>query len=113
VPLSITAGLAEGFSLKSFFSIVFILLGMIGLVCSLWLLHHEYLVALLFEYHFAEISDGRISEEISRQESLLAWRDLVIHLCVLLASISVAYLGALPFRRRESSSEMQDAKHGS
>ena len=112
-PLAITVALAGGVSLKSCFSMVFILPGIAGLVCSLWLLHHEYLVAHLFEYHFAEISDGRIAEEICQQESLLAWRDLAIHLGVLLCSISVTYLGALPFRGREFSSEMQDAKHGS
>lgn len=73
-PLAIAVALAGGFSLKICFSMAFILPGIAGLVCRLWLLLDEYLVARLFEYHFAEISDGRIAEEIYQQESLLAWR---------------------------------------
>jgi hypothetical protein len=91
--------------LKRFFNVVVVILGMVGVLSGLWLLHQEYLVGRLFENHAAQISDGRIAEELYQQESLLAWRDLTIHLGLLLASASVVRLGVLQFRRRMPSKE--------
>jgi len=89
---------------------VVVLSGMVGFVSSLWLLHHEYLSGRIFENHAAQISDGRVSEELYQQESLLAWRDLTIHLGMLLASTLALCLGALQFRRRKPSSEKEDTE---
>ena len=85
--------------MKKFVGAAALVLGITGVAGSLWLIHQEYLVSRLFEKHSEQISDGRIAEELYDQESLLAWRDMVIHLSILMASLSMAYLGALRIKR--------------
>lgn len=99
--------------MKRLFSIVVVIIGIVGFVSSLWLLHQEYLVGRLFENHVAQISDGRIAEELYQQESLLAWRDLIIHLGMFLASISAVWLGVLHFLRSKPSNEKERTEFGS
>lgn len=86
--------------MKKFLGIVMILSGVFGGAGGLWLLHQKYLVGRLYENHAAQISDGRISQELYRQESLLAWRDLTMHLGLLVASSSLVYLGGTLSRRK-------------
>lgn len=78
--------------MRKFFTALLFIIGLAGALGSLWLMHQTYTVGRLYEHHPERISDGRVSEEIYDQESALAWRDMAIHLSLLLGFSSLAII---------------------
>jgi len=77
---------------------VLFITGLVGALGSLWLMHQTYTVGRLYEHHSERISDGRVSEEIYDEESALAWRDMAIHLSLLLGFSSLTIITVLRVR---------------
>lgn len=75
--------------MREFVTAVLFTAGLAGTLGSLWLMHQTYTAGRVYENHPERVSDGRVSEEIYDQESALAWRDMAVHLSLLLGFSSL------------------------
>lgn len=94
---------------KSLISVLLLLVGGCGIAGGVQLIQLEYTSSRVHAKYPAQIAEGRIAQQLYDQEAALAWRDVALHLGILLVSGSMVYAGARRLRNQRLSERKEES----